>query len=211
MESVKNFKNETLLFLLVILGIVTNAAPNYINIDVSISDRILFITFLALLWYAWETGEMKKEMVKQTELEQKPIIDLFYRLKTNEHEEYLRLRNSGKGVAYNIQVKPIIIEDRKFKFYFNDPNLILTPLGKEQTLHVDAYDRNKHLGEGQLDFFKNTISPQTIYSKDDLREANFMISYKNANKKKYQRIFKFYCATQATDNFKVKFIEEKIS
>jgi len=191
------------------LVLLLNKIP-YLSISglASLSDKILFATFLALIWYAWETRKMRKEMVVQNELEQKPIVDLFYRPKTTKHDEYLRLRNSGKGVAYNINVQTITIENKKFKFYLDDPNLILTPLGNEQTLHVDAWNNKSHLGEGQLHFLKNTISPQTIYSKNDLKKIRFIIFYENANKKKYQRIFEFYCTTPATDDFKVNFVNE---
>lgn len=104
---------------------------------VSISDRILFITFIILILYTWETFGMKREMVKQTELEQMPIILLFIRdyretygkelakredkmARINTHyyfkekfQKYLikgtpyclKLRNSGRGTAFNVEVK----------------------------------------------------------------------------------------------------------
>lgn len=213
-KELKNNKNIILFFAIgiffVSFDIVVAGLFNIKNIfgSVEIGDKILFITFWALLWYAWETRGMKKEMVEQTQLEQKPIVDLFYRPKTEKHKEYLRIRNSGKGVAYSIRVEQIIIKDKKFSFYFDDPNAILVPLGDEKTLYVDVWNGKSHLGEGQLDFLKNTISPQIIYSEQDLKEAKFIISYENANKKKYQRVFRFYCTTPATNDFKVDFICE---
>ncbi|MFA4880013.1 MAG: hypothetical protein WC650_00115 [Candidatus Doudnabacteria bacterium] len=167
-------------------------------------DSIQICIFVALLWYSFETRELKLSSKLNNELEQKPIVDLFFRPATADHEEYFRLRNSGKGVAYEIQVRPIVIERKRFKFYFDDPNLILTPLDDEKTLYIDAWDGNNHLGEGQLDFFKNTISPPTIHDKNDLKEAKFIITYENAGDEKFYKIFKFYCTTPATDDFQVK-------
>lgn len=177
-----------------------------INMPITISDIILFATLLALFWYAWETHKMKKTMVEQTELEQKPIIDFYYRPETAKHEEYLRIRNSGKGVAYNIQVEPVIIDnENEFTFWFSDPNLILT-LGEEKTLLVGAKSGKHLLGSHQLDFLKSFISPNTVTDKNDLREINITIHYENARRESFKRVFKFYCTTPATDDFKIELI-----
>ena len=96
--------------------------------------------FVALLWYSFETRDLKISSELNNELEQKPIVDLFFRPKTEEHEEYLRLRNSGKGVAHNVKVESITVGSKQFNFYFRDPNIVLTPLKDEQTLWVDASD-----------------------------------------------------------------------
>lgn len=173
------------------------------------ASSIQIAIFAALLWYSFETRDLKISSELNNELEQKPIVDLFFRTKTDSHEEYFRLRNSGKGVAYNIKVEPINIDEKTFNFYFNDPNAILAPLKDEQTIHIDARNGKGHLGSRQLDFFKNTVSPQKVFSKDDLKEVIFLISYENAVKQKFCRIFRFYCTTPATNDFLIEFLEEK--
>lgn len=101
-----------------------------INGIATISDRILFITFLALFWYAWETQEMKKEMVYQSELHAMPFLAIYIRniknIDSEEKKEYIKnnfaitreiekgifpseyylvLRNMGKGTALDVRVE----------------------------------------------------------------------------------------------------------
>lgn len=219
--NLKNFwKNNKLLIVLVVIAILSAL---YFS---ETSDKILFVTFLALVWYAWETREMRKEMVAQNELEQKPIVDLFFRPKTNNHEAYLRLRNSGKGVAYNISVEDINTTDNEiFEFYFEDPNLILTT-GDEQTLEISASHKDKRgiktwSGES-LNYFltqcvsKNTwgnINENNESVINDKQKTELTVSYENGIGKKFRRIFFIYDQTAKTDSkkeFEVEFYQEKI-
>jgi len=224
MKSLRNLKNEIsenkLLFLLIILGVVVN-----ITILFSSNDRILFITFLALIWYASETEKMKKEMIAQNELEQKPIVDLFYRPQTSNHEAYLRLRNNGKGVAYNINVEDVSTVDNEiFEFYFEDPNLILIT-GGEQTLEISAaYDKQgvkTWSGESLNYFLTQCVTKNTWENLDkdneliinDKQKTKLIISYENGIGKRFRRMFFIYDQKAKTDSkkeFEVEFYKEKI-
>jgi len=46
------------------------------GIKITLSDIILAITFLALVWYAWETRQMRKEIVEQTKLQVAPFLTM---------------------------------------------------------------------------------------------------------------------------------------
>jgi len=176
-----------------------------------ITPLILFFTFLSICWYSYETYRMKEESVRQNEIEQKPILDLYFFTSKN----IFRLRNSGKGVAYNIHIDPITIGKTTFKFYINQPNDILESLGDTKDLEVSAHIKQRNQksslisDSGAITLLKNTISPQKILSDKDLKDATFTIHYENALKRKYLRIFKLYCTTAATDDFKIHYIEEK--
>jgi len=39
------------------------------KVEITLSDFILTMTFFALLWYSWETRQMRKEIVDQTNFE----------------------------------------------------------------------------------------------------------------------------------------------
>lgn len=151
----------------------------------TINNVILFFTFLALLFYAWETKKIR-------EIEEKPIIDLFYRPK----QRSLKLRNTGKGTAYNIKVESIEAKDQIFWFYFDDPNLILVN-GCEQFLYVNTKDRqNSSYKHKDLDGFLNYISDRKSFNKDkrltEQQKQEIIISYKNALGKKFKTIFYVY-------------------
>ncbi len=151
---------------------------------ITINEIILFATFLALLWYANETKKIRQ-------IEQEPIIDLYYRPHSSADGK-LRLRNSGKGTAYNIRVGKITSENGKnFEFYFDDPNLILIN-NAEQTLIVGSDKKNDKDMHGFLQYVKQ----KSFESRKDIlnkkQEIIIAIYYENIKKKKFRRYFTIY-------------------
>ena len=174
---------------------------------ITISDRILFLTFLALIWYAWETRGMKNEIVTQTELFQKPILIMYIRnineydekgkKKQQQQKEYcidtkltsvaknfdegggfgsdlclaetfkkylIRVRNVGKGPAFNTEVSNENFKVEKYQSQFFAPE----PKGDEQSIKIIRKDEKEIEGN---------------YS--DLNNNTFKIFCENINKKKY--------------------------
>ncbi|MDO8669485.1 MAG: hypothetical protein Q7K65_04285 [Candidatus Buchananbacteria bacterium] len=195
---IKFSKKKILLNVLFTVGVISIIV--FFRGQIQSSDEILWLTFLALIWYASETSEMRREMATQNELEQKPIIDLYYRPAKPEHKKYFRLRNSGKGTAYNINVGDLKIDNQSFKFYFEDPNSILI-VGEEKTLDIIAsYNDtkgNEHTPGDGIEFFFNSVGQKSFNA---LEKNNFkkisepikievIIHYENAVKKKFKRFF----------------------
>lgn len=191
MRNLISLKNEILegrlLFLLIVLGIVANLSTNTLKINASINDRILFITFLALVWYAWETKKLKEEAIKQTEIEQKPVIMLYVRnlisitddrkkaLKreyaiSDRTSYYLSLRNAGRGPAFDVEVKDEsnIFMVKKYQCRFFAPE----PKGDEQAIKLAHKDS----------------SDITNYS--ELENATFQINCEDINCKQYKFQYK---------------------
>jgi len=105
----------------------------------SISDKILFATFLALVWYAWETKRMR-------EIEQEPVMLLYIRdirdyvskpekqqkirdggylirIRTEGKDSnyFIRLRNTGRGTAFNVTVESSSLKVDKYETQFFAP------------------------------------------------------------------------------------------
>lgn len=158
----------------------------------TISDRILFLTSLALLWYAWETRKMKNEMTTQTELELKPIFMMNIRdYSKNEdmqikQKEYrveidvsnsaskfyvIRIRNVGKGPAFNVEVKD---ENGKFKVEkYQSQFFAPEPKGDEQSIKIVR---------------KNG---EEIQNYDEFKGVTFKIKCDNASEPKHTYYFKY--------------------
>lgn len=158
-----------------------------IKILMSMSDWILYATFLALIWYAEETKKIR-------EIEQTPVVDLYYRPQTSKHEKYFRLRNSGKGTAYNIKIEKIKNNGKEFEFYFSDPNLILIN-NCEQTLFIQSKDGHNgnasyRIRDQALEAFLSYISERAIKHKLGIK---IFVSYENYLKKEFKRTFYIYC------------------
>ncbi|MFH1457101.1 MAG: hypothetical protein ABIF17_03225 [Patescibacteria group bacterium] len=217
------FKDKSSLIIsLLIIGIISMIV--FMLDCIQFSDEVLFLTFLALIWYASETGKMRKEMAAQNELEQKPIVDLFYRPQTEKNKACLRLKNNGKGVAYNCSVKIIDTDDNKtFEFYFEDSNLIITT-GDEQTLKMIALSKNKEgetwHGDSLGYFLEECVTKNTwenIDKKNQLiinneQKTKLEILYKNGIGKEFKRTFFIYAQITKGDakkEFEVEFYKEE--
>ncbi len=60
----------------------------------SLSNWILFIIFIALFWYAWETWKMREQIIKQNEIAQMPVMILYVRYLP----DYQRKANTRNGI-----------------------------------------------------------------------------------------------------------------
>lgn len=94
--------NWTLLLVFIILFFVCLANKKHLTISSS-SDLILFITFVALLWYTYETRKTRLNSEKQVELSLTPVMSL--ELIENQDAGYnFKLKNVGLGLAQAIKI-----------------------------------------------------------------------------------------------------------
>jgi|GEM_PF-5160167 len=198
LQKIKHFENYINYFLIeikkehpllvsVLVGFIALLLWYIYNRNFEVLVQIFI--FVAILWYSFETRTVKKAMVFQNELKQRPIIDLYLRDNKNEFDkkEWFVLRNIGKGVAYNIEVEPIILNEYEYQFYFEQVNHILAPLKDEKKLSMVTKIKDGIIMHG-LENFKNEISKQ----KEERKFAVFLISYKNIKNKSFYSVFKFY-------------------
>ena len=90
-------KNRLSIFFAMVLTLVITISVIQDG-SLSISNAILAITALIILWYSYETAIMRKEMVKQNMMVMRPVINL----KLNDNKVYFK--NEGSGPALNIRV-----------------------------------------------------------------------------------------------------------
>lgn len=123
-----------------------------ISEQVNVNDRILFVTFLGLIWYAWETKEMKDTMKDQLKFKRLPRLDIYYEKSKEEKKgKVFKLKNNGEGAAYNIKIEDILFDNKKFGFNFNDANLVLVSNNKRE-LYIDNWYENREGGQSsQID------------------------------------------------------------
>ncbi|MBW2045611.1 MAG: hypothetical protein JRI96_12130 [Deltaproteobacteria bacterium] len=146
--------NWALLLILILIVSVCLVNKKYLTISSS-SDLILFITFLALLWYTYETRKTRLNSEKQIELSLTPVISL--ELIENQAAGYnFKLKNVGPGLARDIKITnntvvcrnnayPLKDNEEKMAnpkfnipcFLYSGEEKILTPLQKgEQDLWI---------------------------------------------------------------------------
>lgn len=153
---------------------------------VSVSDIILFATLLALIWYAWETKKIReieqepillpfirnsKNFSKEKQISQKEYITKFERdeiisnnLNPNINKYIFRIRNVGKGAAFNVKIKSDIFKVEKFQTNF------LAPTDDEQSAKLVGIQKN-------------------IFNPSELKNVEFELYCESINHKQY--IFKY--------------------
>ncbi len=216
MKIKKIWNNNKYLFLYILITIITalyldsiifwlNRLP---HVDIlgrtTINDRIMFLTLLGLIWYAWLTRGMRNEMVTQTELDQKPFPMMYIRdindyseEKKQEQWEYCietastdiaKKFDEGGGFAsggFEKELKKYIIRIRN--------------VGKGPLLNLKVNSENFKIEKYQSQFFapepKGDEQSIKIIKKDgteisgdysELNSAIFEISYDNVNRKNYK-------------------------
>jgi len=185
-KILKFIKNNWALFLiLIIIIIVCFANKNYLVISSS-SDLILFITFLALLWYTYETRKTRLNSEKQIELALTPVISL--ELLENQAAGYnFKLKNVGLGLALYITITDNTVVCRNDAYSLKD---------NEEKMDNPKFNIPCFLYPGE----EKLLTPLQKGEKDlwiIKKHGFFKIEYKNLEGKVYSR--KFAIKERCTD------------
>jgi len=93
-------------------------------------------TLLVLIWYAIETSGLKRAAKKQNEFSMRPCITVFF---SEPEGKIIRLRNIGKGPAFNVFMEKYISPDSGEKITFSNEVDIIEPLS-ESNFNFSIYD-----------------------------------------------------------------------
>jgi len=142
----------------------------------------LFLTLLAVVWYAWETRRLRIETIKQTELSLRPFVIISYK----EHERKFSYENIGNGPALKVKLDdiPIIKQEGelyiRYVFYEID---VITPNKKNEI------DGEIKINGDTSD--KDFIFLSHFFPDSAVKSYNFLIKYMNINNEFYETIGKF--------------------
>lgn len=160
------------------------------------SSVILIATLIYLIKYTKETKKTREQISKQTELEQMPIMLLFIKnisdggisyddlpkkrdklinfliriqSEKDNSDYYLRVRNTGKGTAFNVTVESDIFDIIDYETQF------FAPLKDEHSIKI-VQKGNKKIESWEM--FKNSVF---IIKCDDLSKNSYEFKYKIIN------------------------------
>jgi len=141
-----------------------------------ITTVFLLATLIALIKYTVETTKLRKETVKQTELSQRPFVMIFDSRMTG-----IKYKNSGQGIALNIEIMPYEYEDYIVTFKKE------TVLSAKEKSTFTLYPIVTKTKTGK------TVAPEAIlFTPNELRRFtsdivhNLEIHYENIEKTRYQ-------------------------
>lgn len=137
----------------------------------------LFLTLLAVVWYACETRKLRIETIKQTELSLRPFVILSY----NEREGKFQIENIGKSTALKVKITDIPIVKKNGKLYiryvFNKIDVIIPEEKKEVTGEIKI---NEGIS-GDFPVFMSHFFPESA-----IKSYDFFINYTNINNEPYK-------------------------
>lgn len=173
--------------IITILLLITLWFTAYTYITYKIGDWIQIGIGLAIFWYSLETMLVRKSMVFQNELEQRPIVDIYLRNEKprDNPKKTLAIRNIGRGAAYNIDIENIYINNYKYKFYLDETNQILAPDGDEKPLSIITETTKIN---GMVMHTINSFLNEIEYS----NYVFFLIKYSNIQGEQFYSVFKLY-------------------
>ncbi len=128
----------------------------------------LFLTLMAVIWYAWETRKLRMETIKQTELSLRPFIVITFDPNASMQRGY-KIENIGKGPALNVKIANIVIV-KNLEYIFNSIDLILP--------------NEKHDIKGRIKVYESSTENSFVFMSHFQPESadrsfDFIISYTN--------------------------------
>lgn len=115
------------------------------------------LTGFVLIWYTWETMQLRRAAFSQRQLQLRPLVVLEL------DEKGFAVRNVGHGVALNVQVEDVVLSEQE-EIVIRFPRL-LPVLASGGTVQVAAESFKK--GRSAGDFFLAHLDPQ--YARLSLR------------------------------------------
>lgn len=182
-----------------------------------VNTIILGLTGLVVFWYT-------KAAEQSNEIQERPILNLYLRKTSNgSNNGYIpKIRNVGKGPAYNIKFYGIEADGYTYYPYFNEANPILESGGdeKEIKLWVTTPDNGVEMYDASLGFnllisrlFGKVMIQRGEYDSVARSAGVFLISYEGVSSKSYYSIFRIYSKIEplfpGVDDLVVEFIENK--
>lgn len=142
----------------------------------SLSDLILFLTFLAILWYSQETLEMRKQITEQNKLSICPFIKIYY----DENEKVFKSKNIGNGIALNIEFSKLKSEKVYESLKIQEPSLLI--VGEEKKILFGEYGIVDKEGERRIP--RNSEDVEMILLGGKNHEV--VIKFEDIRKNKYE-------------------------
>ena len=167
---------------------------------------VLFLTFLAIVWYAYETRKLWKETVKQTKLQLTPHLILDYK-------DNLICRNIGNSSAINVEISTFEAIDKdseKLVFRVTFPPLYVLEPKQEKIIEPEIKFENKdleYLVEG-FEFAGKKFFP-FFPEESKKKEYPLIIDYENLENVPFRTKVTIKCREEKIKILEIKEVQKK--
>lgn len=144
----------------------------------NLSNLVLSLTFIAILWYSYETRKMRWEITSQRQFEQRPVLVVYKRI-INSNETF-RIRNVGRGIAFSVNIEKIKLSGEgnlTFELGIYEPNILIPD--EERDLEGQAKLKDTPILE------RGTKSLAVINPKYAKKNFIFKITYEDIERNKW--------------------------
>jgi len=173
LEMLKNIPGSKTVVFSSLLALLVLICLAVLDSRSSISDGILAITAIIILWYTLETSMMRQEVTKQNILLTRPIVVI----ELSDQKAFFR--NDGKGPALNIHISEIKVESiSKNKSATNYEIPAISYMRQDSKEEMKLFKKNKFDGShGTVsepdDFFQIGNSIQAIIRYKDVEGTEY--------------------------------------
>jgi hypothetical protein len=168
-------------------------------------NAILLALTTVMVWFYTRAAQ------RSNEIQEEPLLSLSFKdttpLGNSSTRGEIRVKNIGKGSAYNIQIEPFPVAGYFYKFYLENPSLEqlesagLKAFVKTPNDGVEIYDSMGLFAR----LIPQTLRPETLeYARNN--PAIFVIHYQGVNGKKYSSAFALYSTLPPAGDIIVQFI-----
>lgn len=174
-----------IIFLAIFLLLVLFGISYWISDNAALLS-IYTLTFFALIWYAFETQGMKRVIKDQNELSNMPVLFLYP--KSKDSHQYIKLRNIGGGIAFNISIRNIHFTDDEIPIKIKTTNKnhydYRTIIPKDEAYIEFGYaNSSTFLDNRNLPSDKPTLLSRIL---SDVIQDLFIIQYRDLKNNKYR-------------------------
>lgn len=151
-------------------------------------------TFLALIWYAWETREIRKVNTQQKDLQQMPAMMIYIRRHSGSERPFIR--NIGTGTAVGVDVLKSTVENGTMEFRYNlaDNNNTLIS-GEERlvgiNLRMDGQEQDNPLSNFLAYYDPANLQRVKATSQDASTRRTLRVRFKDITGQKYETKIRF--------------------
>jgi hypothetical protein len=136
----------------------------------AISAWAVILTGGVILWYTWETMQLRRAAHAQRELHIRPFVVI------TRVVQGFRLRNLGPGTALNVRVGDVVVDEQE-QLVIHFPAVVsLLPAGEERDITAESFHKDKNAG----DFFAAHLDPKYA-----VMELQVDVTYDNIEMKNY--------------------------
>lgn len=173
------------------------------RVSKDVQSAILAGTAVLIGWYSWETFRLRQEMARQSDLQEMPILNLYF------GGLNLDLKNVSHVSAYDIRIDPIRYAEYSLVFSIRGQNPILEPGGEFKQIAAWTQAADEKTIFSTLVPLGDYLRQATLEKGEDRFDEVFVdlhVHYKNMRGQKFSGHYRISMPNPYSDDMRISLI-----